>query len=59
MKVSNCCGASGNKQVPNWDVPGVTFKDLEICDECGEHCEYVEANEVTVIKEEQIEIKQT
>jgi hypothetical protein len=43
MKVSNCCGASGNKiwlTVSEDDV--ITFHDIEICYECREHCDYVE-----------------
>lgn len=41
MKVSNCCGDPGNKLFGNED-DGVTYKDVELCGNCLEHCEYVE-----------------
>lgn len=38
MKVSNCCGVSGNGYV-------LSYEQRELCPKCGEHCEYVEEEE--------------
>lgn len=37
MKISNCCGSPGTKL---WD-DDVTYREVDICDKCGEHCAYL------------------
>ena len=43
MKVSNCCGVSGNYGFRHDD--DTTFEYRELCPKCWEHCEYVEEEE--------------
>lgn len=38
-RVSNCCGSAGTKLYPG--ESDVTYKDMDICQQCGEPCEYV------------------
>lgn len=38
-RISNCCGSLGTKPYPG--EPDCNYQDLEICDVCNEHCDYV------------------
>jgi len=40
MKVSDCCGAS---PLSNGDMDLI---DLGLCSDCGDHCEYIEEDEI-------------
>lgn len=35
-RISNCCGSAGTKLYDS----DVTYKDMDICDRCGENCDY-------------------
>lgn len=38
-RVSNCCVSAGTKPFPG--ETDCNYRDLEICDKCGEPCEYI------------------
>jgi DNA-binding CsgD family transcriptional regulator len=45
MKVSNCCGVSGNKHTDIDPYCNEFYVDIEVCPKCKEHCEYVDESE--------------
>lgn len=57
MKVSNCCGDFGNKIYSygkdGYDV--ITYRDVELCGGCGEHCIYLEEKDFEIIDNKIIE----